>query len=84
MEQWEQAMQMPEMAAGLSPLLETFVKDDQLMIPVTLRSNGTSDAAQEWARDWSEKQTEWNLSIGGQPKFNQEIFDEILDKICMP
>ncbi|MEK4713107.1 MMPL family transporter [Sporosarcina sp. FSL K6-5500] len=80
-EQWEQAMLAPEIAAGLSPLIETFVKDDKLMIPVTLRANGSSDAAQDWARDWSDKETEWNLSIGGQPKFNQEIFDEILDKI---
>ncbi|NYF25864.1 MMPL family transporter [Sporosarcina sp. JAI121] len=80
-EQWEQAMMEPEMAARLSPLVETFVKDDKLMIPVTLGANGSSDAAQDWARDWAEKQTDWNLSIGGQPKFNQEIFDEILDKI---
>ena len=80
-EQWEQAMMVPEIAAGLSPLIETFVKDDKLMIPVTLGANGSSDAAQDWVRDWSDKQTEWNLSIGGQPKFNQEIFDEIFDKI---
>ncbi len=80
-EQWEQAMKVPEMAAGLSPLVETFTKGKQLMIPVTLKAAGDSDAAQEWARDWSAKETEWNLSIGGQPKFNQEIFDEIWDKI---
>jgi RND superfamily putative drug exporter len=80
-EQWEQAMTVPEMATGLSPLVETFVKDKQLMIPVTLGANGSSDVAQEWVRDWSGKKTDWNLSIGGQPKFNQEIFDEIFDKI---
>ncbi|WP_203248217.1 MMPL family transporter [Sporosarcina beigongshangi] len=80
-EQWKQAMLVPEMAAGLSPLVETFVEDKQLMIPVTLGAAGDSDAAQQWARDWSEKETAWNLSIGGQPKFNQEIFDEIWDKI---
>ena len=80
-EQWEQALQVPEMAAGLTPLVETFIKDNQLMIPVTLGAAGDSDAAQQWVRDWSEKETAWNLSIGGQPKFNQEIFDEIWDKI---
>ena len=53
------------------------------MIPVTLAADGSSEAAQEWVRDWSEKETEWNLPIGGQPKFNQEIFDEIWDKIGM-
>ena len=77
-EQWEQALQVPEMAAGLTPLVETFIKDKQLMIPVTLGAAGDSDTAQQWVRDWSEKE---NLLIGGQPKFNQEIFDEIWDKI---
>ncbi|MEK5036785.1 MMPL family transporter [Sporosarcina sp. FSL K6-3457] len=80
-EQWEQALQVPEMATGLTPLVETFVKDKQLMIPVTLGAAGDSDAAQQWVRDWSEKETAENLLIGGQPKFNQEIFDEIWDKI---
>ncbi|WP_318617807.1 MMPL family transporter [Sporosarcina sp. YIM B06819] len=80
-EQWEQAIQVPEIAAGLSPLVETFVKDKQLMIPVTLGAAGDSDAAQQWTRDWSEKNAAEHLLIGGQPKFNQEIFDEIWDKI---
>ena len=80
-EQWTQAMMVPEMAANLSPLLETFVKEELLMIPVTLAAEGSSDIAQDWVRDWSEKKTDWNLLIGGQPKFNQEIFDEIWDKI---
>ncbi len=80
-EQWQQALQVPEMAAGLTPLAETFIKDKQLMIPVTLGAAGDADAAQQWVRNWSEKETAWNLFIGGQPKFNQEIFDEIWDKI---
>lgn len=79
-EEWEQATQVPEMKAQLEPLLQSFVKDDQLLIPVTLQARGTSDEAQQWARDWSE-QTEWNLLVGGQPKFNQEIFDEIFGNI---
>ena len=80
-DQWEQAMMVPEMAAGLSPLLETFVKDEQLMIPVTLGAEGSSDIAQDWVRDWSKNNGDMTLLIGGEPKFNQEIFDEIWDKI---
>lgn len=80
-EQWNQAMMVPEMVDGLTPLLETFIKDEQLMIPVTLAAEGASDEAQQWVRDWSEKNTDWNLTIGGEAKFNQEIFDEIWDKI---
>ncbi|MCM3710360.1 MMPL family transporter [Sporosarcina luteola] len=79
-EEWEQAMQVPEMKAQLEPLLDSFVKDNQVLIPVTLQAKGTSDEAQQWARDWSQ-QSEWNLLVGGQPKFNQEIFDEIFGNI---
>lgn len=80
-DEWIGAMQVPEMAAGLTPLLETFVKDEKLMIPLTLSADGSSEEAQNWVRDWSDKETDWNLLIGGAAKFNQEIFDEIWDKI---
>ncbi|MDW0110077.1 MMPL family transporter [Sporosarcina aquimarina] len=76
-----QTLQVPEQAAQLKPLLETFINDDLLMIPVTLDADGSSTEAQEWARTWSEKKTPWNLQIGGEAKFNQEIFDEIADNI---
>ena len=38
--EWEQVMHVPEMKAQLEPLLESFVKDDQLLIPVTLQVAG--------------------------------------------
>ncbi|MCG3086845.1 MMPL family transporter [Sporosarcina cyprini] len=79
--EWEQALQVPEMKAQLAPLLDSFVQGKQLLIPVTLSAGGTSDEAQDWVRDWSTRKTEWNLLIGGQPKFNQEIFDEIFDNL---
>lgn len=79
-EEWEQMAQVPEMKTQLEPLLDSFVKDHQLLIPVTLQAKGTSEEAQQWARDWSE-QSDWNLLVGGQPKFNQEIFDEIFENI---
>lgn len=78
---WNQAMMAPQMEANLAPLLETFTHENYLMVPVTLAAEGSSEEAQEWVRNWAEKETEWNLLIGGAPKFNQEIFDEIWDKI---
>ena len=80
-EEWSQANLVPEMKTQLAPVQEAFVQDEKLMVPVTLAADGTSDEAQDWVRNWAEKETEWNLLIGGQPKFNQEIFDEIWDKI---
>lgn len=80
-EQWEQSMMVPEMDAQLTPLLDTFVQDNKLLVPVTLNLNGSSDEAQDWVRDWSEKDLGVDFKLGGQPKFNQEIFDEIFDKV---
>ncbi|VDG97883.1 Putative membrane protein ydgH [Lysinibacillus sphaericus] len=80
-EDFAQALQLPEQSAQLQPLLDAFITKDLLMIPVTLEADGASSEAQEWAREWSEKETPWNLQIGGEAKFNQEIFDEIADNI---
>ncbi|MBD7907453.1 MMPL family transporter [Sporosarcina gallistercoris] len=80
-ETFGQALQVPEQSASLQPLLESFISKDLLMISVTLEADGASSEAQEWARNWSEKETPWNLQVGGEAKFNQEIFDEITDNI---
>lgn len=79
--EWEQAWAAPEMKATLKPLWDSFVKEDKLFIPVTLKASGSSNEAQDWVRNLSEKETSFDLLIGGQPKFNQEIFDEIANKI---
>ncbi|MEK3955128.1 MMPL family transporter [Psychrobacillus sp. FSL K6-1464] len=80
-EQWEQSLMVPEVEAQLTPLLDTFVQDNKLLVPVTLNLNGSSNEAQDWAREWSEKDLGVDFKLGGQPKFNQEIFDEIFDKV---
>ena len=80
-EQWEQSLMVPEVEAQLTPLLDTFVQDNKLLVPVTLNLNGSSDEAQDWVREWSEKDLGVDFKLGGQPKFNQEIFDEIFDKV---
>lgn len=79
-EQWEQSMQVPEINAQLTPLFESFVQQDKLLIPITLHLNSASTEAQSWAREWSEKDLGVDTMLGGRPKFNQEIFDEIFNK----
>lgn len=80
-EQWEQSMMVPEVEVQLTPLVDTFVQDNKLLVPVTLNLNGSSDKAQDWVREWSEKDLGVDFKLGGQPKFNQEIFDEIFNKV---
>lgn len=81
--EWEQALAAPEMKATIEPLWNSFVKEDKLLIPVTLKASGASDEAQDWVRQLSEKETSFDLLVGGHPKFNQEIFDEIANKIWL-
>lgn len=82
-EEWEQAWAVPGMEATLQPLLDSFIQEDKLLIPVTLKASGNSNEAQDWVRHLSEKETDYQLMVGGQPKFNQEIFDEISNKIWL-
>lgn len=80
-EQWEQSLTVPEVEVQLTPLVDTFVRDNKLLVPVSLNLNGSSNEAQDWVREWSEKELGVDFKLGGQPKFNQEIFDEIFDKV---
>lgn len=80
-EQWEQSLSVPEVEVQLTPLFDTFVQDNKLLVPVSLDLNGSSNEAQDWVREWSEKDLGVDFKLGGQPKFNQEIFDEIFDKV---
>ncbi|AYC30444.1 MMPL family transporter [Paenisporosarcina cavernae] len=78
--EWEQAMQVPQISEQLTPLKEVFIEDNQLFVPVTLSVGSTSDAAADWVREWSSKD---DISVAGNAKFNQEIFDEITNKIAL-
>lgn len=80
--EWEQTLRIPQMYDQLNPVLKNFTDSgNRLFIPVTLSAAGSSNEAQDWIRDWSEKDTGFNILLGGEPRFNQEIFDEIADHI---
>ncbi|MBK3494613.1 MMPL family transporter [Viridibacillus sp. YIM B01967] len=80
---WENRMQLPEVAKQLNPLKEMFIRGDKLFIPITIEAKGTSTEAQDWVRKWSKKDLGIDFKLGGEAKFNQEIFDEISDKIIV-
>lgn len=75
------SLQQPEMAERLGPAIEPFIQGNKLMVPIHLKVDASSDAAQTLAREWSEKAWTVPIEFGGAPKFNQEIYDEIFDKI---
>lgn len=82
-EEWEAAWDSPLKESDLEPLWETFVQGEQLFIPVTLAAAGASDEAQDWVRDLENIDSDALIQAGGEAKFNQEIFDEIADRIIL-
>lgn len=77
------ALAIPEVAEQLQPIASAFAKDEQLFMPITLNTSGSSTEAQEFARAWMDKDLGADFALGGEAKFNQEIFDEIASKIVL-
>lgn len=82
-EELNASLEIPQMAEQLQPVLSTFSKKTQLFIPITLDAAGSSSTAQKFARAWKDKDLGVDFALGGQAKFNQEIFDEIANKIVL-
>lgn len=74
-------LQNPQASAPLQPAVDGFIQGDKLLIPVSLNAEADSDAAQTLVRNWSKDDWPVEVTFGGQPKFNQELYDEIFDKI---
>ncbi|MFJ8100810.1 MMPL family transporter [Lysinibacillus sp. NPDC096212] len=77
------SLKIPQVAEQLTPILNMFSKDKQLFIPITLDAAGSSTTAQQFARTWKDKDLGVDFALGGHAKFNQEIFDEISNKIFL-
>ncbi|WP_163528303.1 MMPL family transporter [Halobacillus ihumii] len=75
------ALDRPQTREQLEPAIEQFIEGDQLMIPVQLSVTANSNEAQDLLYEWSHSDWEVSTMFGGQPKFNQEIYTEIFDKI---
>ncbi|GGF33890.1 transporter [Halobacillus andaensis] len=75
------ALDNDQMSEQLQPALEQFIKDEQLLIPIQLSVAANSSEAQELLSNWAERNWEQHLQFGGQPKFNEEIYTEIYEKI---
>ncbi|WP_079525475.1 MMPL family transporter [Halobacillus hunanensis] len=75
------ALDRPQTREQLDPAVEQFIEGDQLMIPVQLSVTANSNEAQDLLYEWSNSDWEVSTMFGGQPKFNQEIYTEIFDKI---
>lgn len=64
----------------VSPIVDYFIGDNKMLVEVYLKANEHSTKAREWIHDWSSADLGLRTHFGGNIKFEQEIFDEILKK----
>ncbi|GIN95411.1 membrane protein [Siminovitchia terrae] len=75
------SLSVPDTANAIKTAIDQLTNENQALIQVTLDAAASSDKAKTWVREWNEKDMTVPLLVGGHPKFQQEIFDEIYDKI---
>jgi putative drug exporter of the RND superfamily len=66
-----------------SPIQEVtdrYIAEDKMLASVYLREDMKDNKVQDWVRTMAEKEYGVDISFGGTPKFEQEIFDEIFAK----
>lgn len=75
-----QVLQTEQGKQQLSPAIEPFINNKTAVIRAYLSVNVTGDAAKQFVKEWEREYDDLSLTIGGVTKFNQEIFDEIIEK----
>ncbi len=80
-EMWQLTQQNPQTAEILNTVKDNFIKENQMFLTITLDAESTSSEAQDWVRKWKDEDLGVDFALAGHPKFNQEIFDEISNKI---
>ncbi|MCA1032686.1 MMPL family transporter [Bacillus timonensis] len=67
----------PQVAA----VLDHYTTNNKMMVNVYLDTTNKPEEARAWVKEWATKDFEGLTTyVGGMPKFEQEIFDEIFDK----
>ncbi|MCP3029316.1 MMPL family transporter [Halobacillus sp. A5] len=77
------ALENEETSGQLTPAVDQFIQKNQLLLPIHLSAEANSSEAQDLLEDWEETDWKYSLQFGGQPKFNEEIYTEISDKIAL-
>lgn len=75
-----QLLQTEQGKQQLSPVLKPFVNERTAVIRAYLSVDVTGSDAKQFVKEWEKKHEGLSLTIGGATKFNQEIFDEIIEK----
>ena len=82
-EMWELANNNPQASGTLDTVAENFIRGDQMYMIAYLNAQGSSSEAQDFVRNWTDQDLGVDFKLSGQAKFNQEIFDEIANKVLV-
>jgi len=76
-------LQKPNLKEKYEPIFQQFVKENKLLIRVTLWGEPSSNKVMNWLRLWEREGGSSNLHflLGGEAKYHQEVFDEIFQNI---
>ncbi|MEK4626885.1 MMPL family transporter [Solibacillus sp. FSL R7-0682] len=80
-EMWEMTNNQPQAPGVLDAVADNFIQDDKMYLIAYLNADSASSEAQAFVREWQQADLGVDFGLSGRAKFNQEIFDEIADKI---
>jgi putative drug exporter of the RND superfamily len=61
--------------------MQTVIQNNKMLLRLYLDENKTSKQIHNWVKNWNTTHTPFTLYLGGQVKFEQEIFNEIYTKV---
>lgn len=76
-EAFYQTLQQPQGKSSLAPIVDNFTTSKMMLSYVYFVDE---ESAQQWVKKWEKNDSDMTLHLGGVPKFEQEIFDEIIKK----
>jgi RND superfamily putative drug exporter len=80
-EELYQLLQAPQVKDQLAPAIKAYTTDDKMLVNVYLDAPKASKEARDWSKEWSEKEFEVTVLLGGYAKYEQEIFGEVYSKL---
>lgn len=76
-------LQSPNAKANYERIFQAFVHKNEMLVQVQLQGEPSSQPVMDWVRRWEIEGESGNLPflLGGEAKYQQEIFDDIFDNL---
>ncbi|MGG1637724.1 MMPL family transporter [Paenibacillus sp. NRS-1760] len=77
-------MQRPLQNKKFQPALQPFLKNNQMLLQVTIAGEPSSRETMNWLREWERRGESSKIffSLGGEAKYEQEVFDQVFGSLA--